>query len=204
MRYPALFFLCLAAIGPTNSNPALAQVVIGKHTLGETTQEWFAAEGINLEGACQQSLPEAAAQLQKVFFAKPEKPKSKNTVKLCQTILQIQQTGAGKLELYPMEYRIANGRVGRIERSCTQFTMAQEMQFLIDKFGKPTETKTKTYQNGYGATFTAPDVPVQREVERVRSPLVSIPPLRGGDFQGIRVYRSDVFLGRARKANFRA
>jgi hypothetical protein len=32
---------------------------------------------------------------------------------------------------------------------------------------------------------------------------MSIPPLRGGDFQGIRVYRSDVFLGRARKANFR-
>jgi len=47
-------------------------------------------------------------------------------------------------------------------------------------------------------------VPVQREMERGRSPLVSIPPLRGGDFQGIRVYRSDVFLGRARKANFRA
>jgi hypothetical protein len=35
-------------------------------------------------------------------------------------------------------------------------------------------------------------------------PLVSVPPLRGGDFQGIRVYRSDAFLGRARKANFRA
>src|ERR1700690_738589 len=35
-------------------------------------------------------------------------------------------------------------------------------------------------------------------------PLVSFPPLRGGDFQGIGVYRSDVFLGRARKANFRA
>ena len=34
-------------------------------------------------------------------------------------------------------------------------------------------------------------VPVQREMERGRSPLVSIPPLRGGDFQGIRVYRSD-------------
>src|ERR1022692_4198634 len=47
-------------------------------------------------------------------------------------------------------------------------------------------------------------VPVQREEERARSPLMSIPPLRGGDFQGIRVYRSDVFLGRARKANFRA
>src|SRR5438477_758967 len=30
-------------------------------------------------------------------------------------------------------------------------------------------------------------------MERDRSPLVSIPPLRGGDFQGIRVYRSDVF-----------
>ena len=49
-----------------------------------------------------------------------------------------------------------------------------------------------------------PAVLVQREVERVRSPLASIPPLRGGDFQGIRVYRSDVFWGRARKANFRA
>ena len=35
-------------------------------------------------------------------------------------------------------------------------------------------------------------------------PLASVPPLRGGDFQGIRVYRSDVFVGRARKANFRA
>ena len=35
-------------------------------------------------------------------------------------------------------------------------------------------------------------------------PLASVPPLRGGDFQGMRVYRSDVCLGRARKANFRA
>jgi hypothetical protein len=47
-------------------------------------------------------------------------------------------------------------------------------------------------------------VPVQREMERERSRLVSIPPLRGGDFQGIGVYRSDVFSGRARKASFRA
>jgi uncharacterized protein with ParB-like and HNH nuclease domain len=30
-------------------------------------------------------------------------------------------------------------------------------------------------------------------------PLASVPPLRGGDFQGIGVYRSDVVLGRARK-----
>ena len=37
-----------------------------------------------------------------------------------------------------------------------------------------------------------------------RSPLVSIPPLWGGDFQGIRVYRSDVVLGGARNVNFRA
>jgi hypothetical protein len=35
-------------------------------------------------------------------------------------------------------------------------------------------------------------------------PLASVPPLRGGDFQGIRVYRSDMLLGKARKANFRA
>jgi hypothetical protein len=47
-------------------------------------------------------------------------------------------------------------------------------------------------------------VPAQREMERERSPLVSIPPLRGGDFQGIGVYRSDVFWGRARKASLRA
>jgi hypothetical protein len=47
-------------------------------------------------------------------------------------------------------------------------------------------------------------VPVQREMERERSRSMSIPPLRGGDFQGIGVYRSDVFWGRARKANFRA
>ena len=35
-------------------------------------------------------------------------------------------------------------------------------------------------------------------------PQASVPPLRGGDFQGIRVYRSDAVPGRARKANFRA
>src|SRR5438045_9567505 len=35
-------------------------------------------------------------------------------------------------------------------------------------------------------------------------PLISVPPLRGGDFQGIRVYRSDVCWGKARKTNFRA
>jgi hypothetical protein len=32
---------------------------------------------------------------------------------------------------------------------------------------------------------------VQREMERRRCPLVSNPPGSGGDFQGIRVYRSD-------------
>jgi hypothetical protein len=41
--------------------------------------------------------------------------------------------------------------------------------------------------------LTHHSVLVQREMERVRSPLASIPPLRGGDFRGIRVYRSDVF-----------
>ena len=50
----------------------------------------------------------------------------------------------------------------------------------------------------------AGSVPVQREVEKVRSPLVSIPPLRGGDFQGIGVYRSDVVWDGARKACLRA
>jgi hypothetical protein len=51
---------------------------------------------------------------------------------------------------------------------------------------------------------TLAGVPVQREMEMGRSPLVSIPLLWGVDFQGMRVYRSDMFLGRARKANFRA
>ena len=35
-------------------------------------------------------------------------------------------------------------------------------------------------------------------------PQVSIPPLWGGDFQGIRVYRSDAVWERARKASLRA
>jgi hypothetical protein len=33
------------------------------------------------------------------------------------------------------------------------------------------------------------DVLAQREMEKGRSPLVYIPPLRGGDFQGMGVYR---------------
>lgn len=37
----------------------------------------------------------------------------------------------------------------------------------------------------------AGSVLVQPEMERWRSPLVSIPPFQGGDFQGIGVYRSD-------------
>ncbi|MDQ6760793.1 MAG: type II toxin-antitoxin system HicB family antitoxin, partial [Acidobacteriota bacterium] len=44
----------------------------------------------------------------------------------------------------------------------------------------------------HGVTASTPPrsgVPVQREMEKERSPLASIPPLRGGDFQGIRVYR---------------
>ena len=44
---------------------------------------------------------------------------------------------------------------------------------------------------------------VQPEMERGRSPLVSIPPF-GRDFQGIAVYRSDVVLGRGRKRRLRA
>jgi hypothetical protein len=39
---------------------------------------------------------------------------------------------------------------------------------------------------------------VRPEMERGRSPLVSIPPLRGGDFQGIKVYRSDEDLEAAK------
>src|ERR1022692_887719 len=76
-------------------------------------------------------------------------------------------------------------------------------------YNRPGDWRVFCYQYG-GETKGGPlpvsgeGVPVQREEERSRSPLMSIPPLRGGDFQGIRVYRSDVFLGRARKANFRA
>jgi len=47
-------------------------------------------------------------------------------------------------------------------------------------------------------------VPVQREMERERSPLASIPPFQGGDFRGIRGLPIRCMLGRARKANFRA
>ena len=43
---------------------------------------------------------------------------------------------------------------------------------------------------------------VQREMERGRSPLVSIPPHTGGDFQGIRVYRSDVFWEERERQTF--
>ena len=42
-------------------------------------------------------------------------------------------------------------------------------------------------------------VPVQREVESERSPLGAKFRPSGGDFQGMRVYRSDVVLGRAQK-----
>jgi hypothetical protein len=35
-----------------------------------------------------------------------------------------------------------------------------------------------------------------------RSPLMSIPPLWGGDFQGMRVYRSDVSFGKSAKSEF--
>ena len=64
-------------------------------------------------------------------------------------------------------------------------------------------------------TDSDPDSPTRYEVEIMlgpmfrfsvkwrgeRSPLVSIAPLWGGDFQGIRVYRSDSILGRARNVN---
>src|SRR4051812_28247244 len=53
----------------------------------------------------------------------------------------------------------------------------------------------------------SPDITVFRFSVKWRGSvplLVSVPPLRGGDFQGIRVYRSDAFWGRARKVNFRA
>jgi len=51
---------------------------------------------------------------------------------------------------------------------------------------------------------TRQTVPVQPEMERGRFPLVGKFRPSGGDFQGIRVYRSDVFLGRARRVLFRA
>ena len=52
--------------------------------------------------------------------------------------------------------------------------------------------------------FLYPTVPVQPEMERGRFPLVGKFRPSGGDFQGMRVYRSDVFLGRARRVIFRA
>jgi len=42
---------------------------------------------------------------------------------------------------------------------------------------------------------TTQTVLVQPEMENRRSPLVSIPPLRGGDFPGMRVHRPMTFFG---------
>jgi len=47
-------------------------------------------------------------------------------------------------------------------------------------------------------------VPVQPEQERGRFPLVGKFRPSGGDFQGMGVYRSDVFWGGARRLIFRA
>jgi hypothetical protein len=51
---------------------------------------------------------------------------------------------------------------------------------------------------------TLPCVPVQPEMERGRFPLVGRFRPSGGDFQGMGVYRSDVFFGGARKVISRA
>jgi len=75
------------------------------------------------------------------------------------------------------------------------------LDLWLNLWRRPLERRTNvTHFIGARGGF----VPAQREMERERSPLVSIPPLRGGDFQGIGVYRSDVFWGRARKASLRA
>jgi len=52
--------------------------------------------------------------------------------------------------------------------------------------------------------FFSHGVPVQPEMESGRFPLVGKFRPSGGDFQGIGVFQSDVFVGRARRVLFRA
>src|ERR1035438_6409990 len=78
------------------------QTIIGKHTLGETLPQWFAAEEIDLALACQQNQPDAALQLRRVFLLTPEKLKAKDlakaTTNLCRTLLQVHSSGVGTLK----------------------------------------------------------------------------------------------------------
>jgi hypothetical protein len=92
-----------------------------------------------------------------------------------------------------------SSRVAKILR-CSSTRSANHSSAVVEQAFSPAFGPRYDFCHG----SIRPAVPVQREMERERSPLARIPPLRGGDFQGMRVYRSDVVLGRARKANFRA
>ena len=63
----------------------------------------------------------------------------------------------------------------------------------------------KVFKTGaFNRSAIPPFVPVQPEQERGRFPLVGRFRPSGGDFQGMGVYRSDVFFGGARKVISRA
>jgi len=199
---PAVPILFLAMALPAQDKPYANAIGpsatrIGKHHLGETFQEWLAADDVDSpEAACESqqqqtqrnfrkdadsTLAEAEANVSegmrseiKEISRRVTEDEVQRTGKECAQQMRAVASGTGEI-IVEGSYQDKNGRnynwrfAGRkLERvsiripsyilSVLEPDTQQEIDFLTQAFGAPTQTKTVSYQNSYGAKWNCPEV----------------------------------------------
>lgn len=159
----------------------------GGHALRETLVEWLKGFNIDVEAACEQHAPEAVKAVESltdankyrndaVFMAhdpfleatllKNAEDRVNSVVQIvCSSIKRVQQTGAGEIrtrkEPLDVDYGFLDGRLAKViisgKETLEDFSIDQQLRFLIQRYGKPTLSQKKIYQNGFGATWECPE-----------------------------------------------
>jgi hypothetical protein len=139
---------------------ALAQqpTLIGSHRIGESVQEWLAAEHMDLNSIC-----DPANQPKKI---------KKGVETDCQKLSKVRDSGqghfrterpegvnatTGRPRAQSIDWYFDQGRVDqvRMPRSTGLNSTAQEeLNYLTDAYGKPDFVNHVPYQNSYGAQYS--------------------------------------------------
>ncbi len=121
--------LCIAA---QSQEPTM----VGKHRLGETIQEWLTITGIDPAATC------GGRNL------------TITTTQLCEGINKAQLGKTSGIERDDRQWTFADGKLGVISiLKLLSGNLSEEMEFLTNKYGKPTDQKSVPYQNAFGAKW---------------------------------------------------
>lgn len=130
---------------PESGKPRPVETWVSGHRIGETFEEWLTINRLDLADICRKHTR--------------SEPKTMDFKAVCERLKGIRSTGRGDFFLgdeavkQAFQWVFMDGRLAEVSTEYPRPDTEQQITFLKQAYGPPTNTETATYQNAYGAKW---------------------------------------------------